>query len=91
MKPGVFPQTAEQREAAAKKYYLYPEEYCPYADDGLGYGDYPNINIGYGYESKDEYYPYDYPEHKRNLHEVVGIEIKSIKLSFILPFYLAAC
>lgn len=69
-KPAPFPQTEAERLAAAKKYNLLPEEYKPYADNGLGYGDYPqlpNISI----ENKDEYYPYDFPELKRNFNEPV--------------------
>lgn len=69
-KPGKFPVTEEEKAAAAKKYNLLPEEYKPYADDGLGFGDYPQLpNVSV--ESKDPYYPYDFPEHKRNLHDPV--------------------
>lgn len=32
-KPGPFPQTEEERRAAAKKYGLLPEEYKPYPED----------------------------------------------------------
>lgn len=71
-KPAPFPKTEKERLAAAKKYYLLPEEYKPYADDGLGYGDYPKVGYGLGVEAKDNYYPWDYPEHKRNLHEPVS-------------------
>jgi len=70
-KPAPYPQTEKERLAAAKKYYLLPEEYKPYADDGLGYGDYPKVGGGLGVEAKDTYYPWDYPEHKRNHHEPV--------------------
>lgn len=65
-----FPKTDEERVAAAKKYNLLPEEYKPYADDGLGYGDYPKLpNVSV--EARDPNYPYDFPEHKRNFHEPV--------------------
>jgi len=74
-KPGPYPQTEKERLAAAKKYYLLPEEYKPYADDGLGYGDYPKVGYGLGVEAKDSYYPWDYPEHKRNQHEPVSANI----------------
>ena len=71
-KPGKFPQSDKEVAAATKKYYLLPEEYRPYADDGLGYGDYPKLELGLGVESKDNYYPYDFPEHKRNFHQTVS-------------------
>lgn len=69
-KPAPFPKTEEERLAAAKKYNVLPEEYKPYADDGLGYGDYPKLpNVSV--ETRDPNYPYDFPEHKRNFHEPV--------------------
>ncbi|XP_017871965.1 PREDICTED: NADH dehydrogenase [ubiquinone] 1 beta subcomplex subunit 8, mitochondrial [Drosophila arizonae] len=73
-KPGPYPKTEKEREAAAKKYYLLPEEYKPYADDGLGYGDYPKVGGGLGVEHKDNYYPYDYPEIKRNFNEPISVD-----------------
>lgn len=72
--PGSYPKTEKEREAAAKKYYLLPEEYKPYADNGLGYGDYPKVGGGLGAESKDSYYPYDFPEHKRNFNEPISVD-----------------
>lgn len=33
-KPGPFPQTEEERRAAAKKYGLLPEDYRTYREDG---------------------------------------------------------
>ncbi|XP_039962333.1 NADH dehydrogenase [ubiquinone] 1 beta subcomplex subunit 8, mitochondrial [Bactrocera neohumeralis] len=74
-KPAQIPKTEKDCTAAAKKYYLLPEEYRPYADNGLGYGDYPDLGKGLGIESKDPYYPYDFPEHKRNLHETLHADI----------------
>lgn len=82
-KAGPFPKTEKEQLAAAKKYYLLPEEYKPYADDGLGYGDYPKVGYGLGVEAKDVYYPWDYPEHKRNLHEPVS-KIKSIQYTLLM-------
>lgn len=70
-KPAPFPQTDAERAAAAKKYNLLPEEYKPYADTGMGYGDYPQLPDK-PTESRDPYYPYDYPELKRNFNEPVG-------------------
>lgn len=71
-KPSAYPATKQEREAAAKKYFLLPEEYRPYADDGLGQGDYPKFDDGLGVENKDSFYPYDFPEHKRNFNEPVS-------------------
>ena len=51
---------------------MLPEEYRPFADDGLGYGDYPNIEGGLGTETKDPFYPWDFPEHKRNFNDPVN-------------------
>lgn len=73
-KPAPYPVTEQERLAAAKKYFLLPEEYKPYADDGLGQGDYPKFNDGLGVENKDSYYPYDFPEHKRNFNEPVSFQ-----------------
>lgn len=69
-KPALYPETQKQREQAAKKYGIPIEKYEPYPDDGLGYGDYPKLpNISA--DAKDPYYPYDYPEHKRNFGEPI--------------------
>lgn len=70
-KPAPFPKTEQEIAAAAKKYNLLPEEYKPYADDGLGYGDYPHLP-DVSIETRDAYYPYDFPEHKRNFKEPVS-------------------
>lgn len=70
-KPGKFPETQKEREAAAEKYNLLPEEYKPFADDGMGYGDYPKLPDE-GVEQRDAYYPYDFPEHRRNFNEPVS-------------------
>lgn len=83
-KPGPYPKTEAERAAAAKKYNLLPEEYKPYADNGLGYGDYPALHGGLGVEARDPFYPYDFPELKRNLHETVstsGITLENKTIS----------
>lgn len=49
---------------------MLPEEYKPYADDGMGYGDYPKL-ADISVESKDANYPYDFPESRRNFNEPV--------------------
>ncbi|CAK1548224.1 unnamed protein product [Leptosia nina] len=66
-KPGPYPKTPAEREAAAKKYGLTVEEYQPFPED-MGYGDYPNLP-DIGAESKDPHYPYDNAELKRNFNE----------------------
>lgn len=65
---------------AAKKYNLLPEDYQPHDDDGFGYGDYPKWDIGLGAEARDPFYPYDYPESKRNY----GHNVCSNKLKYFL-------
>lgn len=70
-KPAQFPETEEQRAAAAKKYNVLPEEYKPYPDDGMGYGDYPQLP-DVPADIKDPYYPYDMPNLKRNFGEPVS-------------------
>lgn len=67
-KPGPYPTTPEERAAAAKKYGLLPEEYEPLPDDGSGNGDYPKLP-DISFETKDPYYPWDCPEHRRNFGE----------------------
>jgi len=73
-KPAPYPKTKAEFDRAAKKYNLLPEEYIPYKDDGLGYGDYPKLP-DVGVETRDPYYPYDYPELRRNFNEPVKLEI----------------
>ncbi|XP_055380520.1 NADH dehydrogenase [ubiquinone] 1 beta subcomplex subunit 8, mitochondrial [Condylostylus longicornis] len=75
-KPAPYPETDKAKLEAAKKYRLLPSEYRPYADDGLGYGDYPKLEAGFGVESRDPYYPYDFPEHKRNFHETFHADVE---------------
>lgn len=72
-KPGPYPKTPEEREAAAKKYGLLPEEYEPYPDDGLGHGDYPKLP-DVSTESRDPYYPWDFPEYKRNFNDPMHVQ-----------------
>ncbi|KAJ1520777.1 hypothetical protein ONE63_003871 [Megalurothrips usitatus] len=66
--PGPYPKTEKERLEAAKKYGLLPHEYKPIPDDGLGKGDYPDLPH-IGADSKDPYYPWDYPEFRRNFNE----------------------
>lgn len=71
--PAPFPKTDGEREVAARKYNLLPSEYKVNPDDGFGFGDYPKIEGGLGVEARDPYYPYDFPELKRNFGEPVSI------------------
>ncbi|XP_056636758.1 NADH dehydrogenase [ubiquinone] 1 beta subcomplex subunit 8, mitochondrial [Diorhabda carinulata] len=72
-KPGPYPQTEEERQAAAEKYGLHPSEYEPYPDDGQGCGDYPKLPMQ-SIESRDPFYPWDNPELKRNFGETLHAE-----------------
>ncbi|XP_017784534.1 PREDICTED: NADH dehydrogenase [ubiquinone] 1 beta subcomplex subunit 8, mitochondrial [Nicrophorus vespilloides] len=67
-KPAAFPKTQEERNAAAEKYGLISSEYKPYANDGTGMGDYPELPLTSG-DSRDPHYPWDNPELKRNFNE----------------------
>lgn len=69
--PGPYPKTEAERIAAAKKYGIPIEEYEPYPEDGLSYGDYPKLPLESG-DDRDPYYPWDFPELKRNFKETVG-------------------
>ncbi|XP_058454182.1 NADH dehydrogenase [ubiquinone] 1 beta subcomplex subunit 8, mitochondrial [Malaya genurostris] len=71
-KPGKIPETEKEREAAARKYGLHPSEYQTYPDDGAGFGDYPKLPDT-PVETRDPYYPYDFPELKRNLHDPIHV------------------
>lgn len=71
--PGPRPKTEEEMKKAAKKYGLHPAEYKLYPDDGEHpVGDYPHLP-DIGNALKDPYYPYDYPEDRRNYGETVNI------------------
>lgn len=73
-KPGPYPRTQAEREAAAKRYGIPIEQYEPYPDDGMGYGDYPKLpNISV--DRKDPHYPYDFPEAKRNFGDPIHVDV----------------
>lgn len=58
-----YPKTKEERERAAKKYNLIPEDYEPYPEEE-GWGDYPNLKCVGAY-NKDWYGDYyDIQEHR---------------------------
>lgn len=75
--PGAFPMNQEQRDAAAKKYGIHPDEYKPFPNDGAGFGDYPDIPLVSG-DAKDPFYPWDNPELKRNFNETLSNEFDLI-------------
>lgn len=68
LKMGPFPRTKEERERAAKKYNLIPEDYEPFPED-LGHGDYPNLKA-IGAFNRDQYDDFDYPIDNRFYGEV---------------------
>lgn len=68
--PGPVPRTPQERAAAAEKYGLLKEEYECYPDDGDGIGDYPKMPMEPA-DSRDPFYPWDFPELKRNYQEIV--------------------
>lgn len=54
---GDYPKTQEERERAAKKYNLIPEDYEPY-DEDEGFGDYPKLKAIGGF-NRDPYDDFD--------------------------------
>ena len=72
-KPGPYPRTAEERAAAAKKYGMRVEDYQPYPDDGMGYGDYPMLPR-VSAESRSASELWDIPELKRNYGETMHVD-----------------
>lgn len=68
--PGPYPKTAEERAAAAKKYNLPLEDYKPYPDDGMGYGDYPMLPEK-SQEERDPWYTWDHSDFRRNWGETL--------------------
>jgi len=71
-KPGPYPKTKEEREAAAKKYNLIPEDYEPYPE-GTGTGDYPKLPP-VGQDARDPYEDFDYHYRRRNFGETLHRE-----------------
>lgn len=66
---GPWPKTKEEREKAAKKYNLIPEDYEPY-EYGWAMGDYPKLPP-IGAFNRDPYEDFDDVEEKRNHGEVM--------------------
>ena len=67
-KPAEFPQSEEEKKAAARKYGLIPSDYKAFPDDGLGLGDYPDLPKN-GMANRDPYERWDFPARKRNYGE----------------------
>ncbi|XP_033113750.1 NADH dehydrogenase [ubiquinone] 1 beta subcomplex subunit 8, mitochondrial-like [Anneissia japonica] len=76
--PGAYPKTEEERIAAAKKYNIRVEDYEPYPDDGLGWGDYPKMEKIHQ-DSRDPHADWDFPEERRNYGELLHIEEDFLK------------
>ncbi|KAH0504477.1 NADH dehydrogenase [ubiquinone] 1 beta subcomplex subunit 8, mitochondrial [Microtus ochrogaster] len=68
MLPGRYPRTPEERAAAAKKYNMRVEDYEPYPDDGMGYGDYPKLPDR-SQQERDPWYEWDHPDLRLNWGE----------------------
>ncbi|XP_078284421.1 NADH dehydrogenase [ubiquinone] 1 beta subcomplex subunit 8, mitochondrial [Rhinoraja longicauda] len=68
MLPGPFPKTPEERALAAKKYNMRVEDYEPYPDDGMGFGDYPKLP-NRSQQERDPWYTWDEPDLRRNWGE----------------------
>ena len=85
-KPGPYPKTQAERAAAAKKYGLLLQDYEPYPDDGMGYGDYPKLPL-VSNDQRDPFVNWDYPDLKRNFGEPVSsIKFLSIMFRYILLY-----
>jgi NADH dehydrogenase (ubiquinone) 1 beta subcomplex subunit 8 len=66
------PKTEEERIAAAKKYYLIPEDYEVNSED-LGYGDYPKLPP-VGMDARDPYEDLDYHYWRNNYGEPLHVD-----------------
>merc|ERR1719228_16602 len=70
MLPGPYPKTPEERAAAAKKYNMRVEDYEPFPDNGMGFGDYPKLPDRSQHE-RDPHYKWDHPDLRRNWGEPI--------------------
>ncbi|KAG5262751.1 hypothetical protein AALO_G00278470 [Alosa alosa] len=66
--PGSYPKTPEEIAAAAKKYNMTVQDYQPYPDDGMGFGDYPKLPDR-SQSERDPWYSWDHPDLRRNWGE----------------------
>ncbi|XP_030752548.1 NADH dehydrogenase [ubiquinone] 1 beta subcomplex subunit 8, mitochondrial [Sitophilus oryzae] len=77
-KPRPYPHTEEERAKAAARYGIPLAEYKPYADNGSGLGDYPELPLE-SVENKDPFYPYDIPALKRNFNEPIHVDYETYR------------
>lgn len=66
--PAPYPETKEEREAAARKYGMIPEDYEPYDPTDWGLGDYPKLEKS-SQESRSGQIDWDYMADRRNFGE----------------------
>ncbi|CAN7993501.1 unnamed protein product [Ixodes pacificus] len=79
-KPGPYPQTPEERAAAAKKYGMLPEDYEPFPDNhDTSRGDYPNLPDVTATE-RDPEESYDFPYLRRNYGEPMHLYAEAMTL-----------
>lgn len=69
---GPWPRTKEERERAAKKYNLIPEDYEPYPETD-GFGDYPNLKA-IGAYNRDWYDDFDDTTDHRFFNETLHLD-----------------
>uniref|UniRef100_A0A2K6NWA6 NADH dehydrogenase [ubiquinone] 1 beta subcomplex subunit 8, mitochondrial n=1 Tax=Rhinopithecus roxellana TaxID=61622 RepID=A0A2K6NWA6_RHIRO len=70
MFPGPYPRTPEKRAAAAKKYNMRMEDYQPYPDESMGYGDYLKFPDR-SQPERDPWYSWDQPDLRLNWGEPI--------------------
>jgi len=100
-KPGPYPKSEAEKGAAAKKYGMRREDYEPYPDDGMGFGDYPNLGR-ISVDMKSDWEDWDDPYNKRNfgeplhvnqeqlLNDKVSLKTPTYSFTFMLSMFLAA-
>uniref|UniRef100_A0A2K5DJA4 NADH dehydrogenase [ubiquinone] 1 beta subcomplex subunit 8, mitochondrial n=1 Tax=Aotus nancymaae TaxID=37293 RepID=A0A2K5DJA4_AOTNA len=75
MLPGTYPRTPEEQTAAAKKY-MCVEDYEPYPDDGMGYGDYYPKLPDRSQQERDPWYDWDQPDLRLNWGETMHWDLE---------------
>ncbi|CAG2247108.1 NADH dehydrogenase [ubiquinone] 1 beta subcomplex subunit 8, mitochondrial-like [Mytilus edulis] len=75
--PAALPKNEEERAAKAKNYGMIPEDYKPMANDGTGFGDYPDLPA-IGAHSRNPWEHYDMPHLKRNYGEPMHPEFDAL-------------
>ncbi|PAA77055.1 hypothetical protein BOX15_Mlig019503g2 [Macrostomum lignano] len=82
--PGPYPRTKEERDRAAKRYGLLPEDYEPFPDDGNAPGDYPNLPA-YSAHHRDLFANYEHRQLTRHYGEPMHINAELYRLGFVDP------